>query len=515
MTTSIAIAKSGLKTSIIESLYNEILTNSNNYYYFLGKTLPFGEDDTTETPAVTPAYEAAVRDEIIFMKKITSADVSFIIPRYNWVTNTVFDMYDDAISSTNPSTTGATSLETSKFYCMTPDYHVYKCLNNNDGAASTVQPYGSSYKLLELSDGYTWKYLFNVRASNKFLTDEWMPVPASTSKLDYDTSSLISVDGELAYLEVMNTGIGYTHSEISVLPFVSGTNTITVGNTNNIVANMSVSGTGIPGSTYITNVDTLNLKITISSNATANGGGSGNTVSVTTRIKLDGDGEAAIPVANVSNGGLTDITLTTYGYGYTRANVYVYGTGAGANVRAVLPPKFGHGYNSARELGATNVMVAMKIGEIDTTEGGLISSNTTFRQYGLLRDPYKYGDTTTISSSNANTVISQTTDLTIISGSYYNTDEFVFQGPSSSAATFSGFVNNQDANIVRLSKVTGSPSVGVPLKGVSTNPTGRAVVSIDNPEFEPYTGDILYVNNITKTQRTDGQAESIKFVVRF
>ena len=110
---------------------------------------------------------------------------------------------------------------------------------------------------------------------------------------------------------------------------------------------------------------------------------------------------------------------------------------------------------------------------------------------------------------------SQTTDLTIISGSYYNTDEFVFQGPSATAATFSGFVNNQDANIVRLSKVTGSPSVGVPLKGVSTNPTGRAVVSIDNPEFEPYTGDILYVNNITKTQRTDGQAESIKFVVRF
>jgi hypothetical protein len=195
--------------------------------------------------------------------------------------------------------------------------------------------------------------------------------------------------------------------------------------------------------------------------------------------------------------------------------VYIYGTGSGANVRAVLPPKYGHGYNSAKELGATNVMVAMKIGEIDTTEGGLISSNTTFRQYGLLRDPYKYGANTSISSSNANTVISQTTDLTIISGSYYNTDEFVYQGPSASAATFSGYVNNQDSNIVRLSRIVGAPTVGVPLKGESTNPTGRAVVSIDSPEFEPYTGDILYVNNITKTQRTDGQAESIKFVVRF
>jgi hypothetical protein len=52
-------------------------------------------------------------------------------------------------------------------------------------------------------------------------------------------------------------------------------------------------------------------------------------------------------------------------------------------------------------------------------------------------------------------------------------------------------------------------------KGVSTNPTGRAVVVVKNPEFEPYTGDVLYVENIARTERTDGQAENIKFVVRF
>jgi hypothetical protein len=160
-------------------------------------------------------------------------------------------------------------------------------------------------------------------------------------------------------------------------------------------------------------------------------------------------------------------------------------------------------------------MIAMKIGEIDSTEGGLISTGTTFRQYGLLRDPHKYGSDEVVASGNANTVISQTTDLTIISGSSYNLDEFVYQGPSANAATFSGFVNAQDANEVRLTRVQGAPITGGPLKGVSTNPTGRAVVVTKNPEFEPYTGDMLYVDNIVKTQRTDGQAESIKFVVRF
>lgn len=193
-TTSIAIAKSGLKTSLIEALYNEILTNSNSYYYFLGKTLPFGEEDALQSPSITPIYESAVRNDIIFMKKITSADISYVVPRYDWVANTVFDMYDDAIDSTNPSSTGATSLETSKFYCMNSDYHVYKCLNNNGGAQSTVEPYGTSYKLLKLSDGYTWKYMYTVPISsrNKFMTDVDIPVTTAIKNQYYSRGSITS-----------------------------------------------------------------------------------------------------------------------------------------------------------------------------------------------------------------------------------------------------------------------------------------------------------------------------------
>jgi hypothetical protein len=501
-------------------------------YLFIGNHLPWTNEDSPDSIIDDVADEKTVWDNMYAARRVSGNDVELVVPRYLWSANNVYRHYDDRVEldyliSSNvtllPAGVGfyedlASYANSKPMYVMNSERNVYICLNNSESSNSTVEPSGknlSSNGNIQTSDGYTWKYLYNVRASSKFLTDEWMPVPTSTAKLDYDTSSLISVDGELTYLEVMNTGSGFIHSEISVLPFLSGTNIITVANTNNLVANMSVSGTGITGGSYITNIDTLNLKIRLSANTSANGGGSGNTVSVTTRVFIDGDGTGAIPVANVTNGGINKIVLTTYGKDYTRANVYIYGTGTDCNVRAVLPPKYGHGYNSAKELGASNVMVAMKIGEIDTTEGGLISSNTTFRQYGLLADPHKYGSNTVISSSNANTVISQTTDLTIISGSYYNTDEYVYQGPSANAATFSGYVNNQDSNIVRLSKTIGTPAVGVPLKGASTNPTGRAVVVVDNPEFEPHTGDILYVNNITKTQRTEGQAESIKFVVRF
>ena len=118
-------------------------------------------------------------------------------------------------------------------------------------------------------------------------------------------------------------------------------------------------------------------------------------------------------------------------------------------------------------------------------------------------------------TSNANTVISQTTDLTLVAGSDFELDEFVYQGSSSNTSTFSGYVNDQTTNVVKLTNVKGSLSVGAPLYGLTTNPTGRIVVSETNPELQPYTGDIIYAQNVTKTQRTDGQAENLKFVISF
>ena len=485
-------------------------------YVFIGNHLPYTNDDVADEITDTSVNEKLVWDNIYAARKVTGSEVELVVPRYDWSANTIYKHYDDRVEIANLI---ATTANTKPMYVMNSERNVYICLANGLNANSTIEPTGknlSSNGNIQTADNYTWKYLYNVRASNRFLTNNWIPAPVSTSKLDYDTSPLIAVDGELVYLEVEDGGSGYVHSNISVTSFTAGTNLITVANTNNLAANMALSGLGIAGGCHIESIDTLNLRIRLSANTSANGGGSGNTVAVTTRVLIDGDGQNAIALARVgANTEIDEIILTTYGRDYTRANISVFGTGTGCNVRAVLPPKYGHGFNSAKELGSTSVMIAMKIGEIDSTEGGLISTGTTFRQYGLLRDPHKYGSNQVVASANANTVISQTTDLTIISGSSYNLDEFVYQGPSANTATFSGFVNAQDANVVRLTRVQGTPVTGGPLKGVSTNPTGRAVVVTKNPEFQPYTGDMLYVDNIVKTQRTDGQAESIKFVVRF
>lgn len=486
-------------------------------YVFLGKHTAWPNEDVPSTATDTTSNEKAIWDNMFAGKKITGGDVELVAPRVDWTANTKYREFDD-VKDLTELLTANTAQNLKPIYVMNTDRNVYVCLSNNVSANSTVEPTGKNLNangIIQTADSYIWKYLYNIRPSNKFLSDDWIPAPVSTSKLDYDTSPLIPVDGELTHIIVTSNGSGYIHSNISVTSFTSGCTILSVSNTTNLSANMSVSGTGIVSGTVIQSIDTVNTQITISSSTAANGGGSGNTLFTSTRIYILGDGVGGLAEATLSGNTVQKIQLTTFGKDYTQANVLIFGTGTGATARVVLPPKFGHGFNAAKQIGASNVMVAMRIGEVDSTESGVISTDTTFRQYGLLRDPYKYGETSAANTTTSVPVFSQTTDVTLVAGTSFNLNEFVFQGTSNTSTTFGGFVHAQTSNEVRLTGVTGAISIGGVLKGTETNPSGRTVVVSSNPEFEPYTGDILYEENIVSVQRTDGQAESLKFVIQF
>jgi hypothetical protein len=499
-------------------------------YVFIGNHLEWDNDDAPPIPKDTVSQEKSVWDNMFAAKKITGNEVELVVEKNLWTNNTKYRQYDDLIELEDLLTAN-TEQNLKPIYVMNSENNVYLCICNNVSTLSTIEPTGknlTSNGNIQTSDGYFWKYLYNVKPSNRFLTNNWMPVPTSTSKLDFDTSPVIAVDGELLKIVMTNRGSGYIHSNVTVLPFETGCTVLSITSTTDNVSpniasaiasiqNMSITGPGIPGLTHISSIDDVNLTITLSNATTANGGGtnSGNELNVQTRVVIDGDGTSAVASPRLLGNTIDKIVVTSYGRNYSSANVIIYGTGTGASARVVLPPKFGHGFNSAKQLGASNVMITMRIGEIDSSEGGLISVDTTFRQYGLLRDPYKYGSTTPSVNPSSNTVISQTTNITLISGPTYNLNEFVYQGTSPELSTFSGFVNDYTDNQVRLTRVLGKPQVGAPLKGLNTNPAGRTVVSIINPELQPFTGDILFVDNITKTQRTDGQAENLKFVIRF
>jgi len=492
-------------------------------YIYISKHIPWANEADPSIITDTVSNEKYIWDNMIAAKKVTGNDLEFVIPRLDWVGNVKYMQYDDTLTLQTLLTSNVTS-NLYAMYAFNSERNVYKCLSNNLSSNSTVEPLGTNLGakgIIQTADGYLWKYLYNIEASNKFLANNWLPAPTSITQLDYDGSANAAIDGEITTIVVTEAGNNYYNSNINVSSFSTSCTVLTVDAAvdmaNLIALNMGISGNGIVGGTHITAIDLVNRKINLSFATSSAAGGSGNTLAVATRVIISGDGTGAVATANLSSNTIQKIILTSFGSGYAYANVEIYGTATDVNVaeaRVIISPKFGHGYNSAKELGGHNVMINLKVGEGDTSEGNLISANTSFRAYGLLRNPHKYGANTPVTYANSNSVVKLTTSVTLIAGTAYNDDEFVFQGNVSSP-TFSGFVESSNGNTIELTNVKDTISVGSVLKSLNTNPTGRTVTSFSNSEFQSYTGDILYNENIVPIQRSPGQAENIRFVVKF
>ena len=151
----------------IESLSE---TSATNLYLFIGKVNAWSDEN--DPPAPTDSIANTSFDywrSMISAKKITSADVSHIIPRINWESNTAYTAHSQSNNEQSAN----------NFYVVTDQLNVYKCLQNNvANGASTIKPTGTGTGLIELSDGYKWKYMYTISPQDtlKFTTSEYIPV---------------------------------------------------------------------------------------------------------------------------------------------------------------------------------------------------------------------------------------------------------------------------------------------------------------------------------------------------
>jgi hypothetical protein len=277
---------------------------------------------------------------------------------------------------------------------------------------------------------------------------------------------------------------------------------------NNLKANMAVTGVGISQGTYITSISSENNKIYLSRPTISAGGGSQLPVTVSTRAEIIGDGIGASAEIVLSNTGINHINITYFGRNYTYADVRIYGTGTGAAARAIIPPKYGHGISPAVELSAKNINITKIFGDIDSTEGGYIPVDIKFRQYGLLVNPKKYGSSNILPTNDVS-VVSQTMNVTLEGGAAYSKGEYVYQGQASDP-TFYGYVLSQDYYTVNIVNFYGTPNIGTLLTNGSN---ARPITNFTTPEFEKYSGDILYVKNMLPVNRTLNQSEEIRIII--
>lgn len=187
-----SITKLGLKSAFVDSFITQLKTGQSRYYYCLGKNDPWPDDNAPPAPLVDDQYEAIVRSDIITAKRIGPLDVSRVIRRINWEAGKIYDIYDDKFTV---GVGGATEQKDSDFYVMNSQFNVYKCLSNNNGRASTKEPYGIDLRPFTLSDGYQWKYIYSLSAAarNKFMTNDFIPIENPLSADYYRRGTITSV----------------------------------------------------------------------------------------------------------------------------------------------------------------------------------------------------------------------------------------------------------------------------------------------------------------------------------
>ena len=227
-----------------------------NYYLALGRPQAFADNqafnDGTDTSPPTPnddvGSEFYVYDDLLAAQKIASTDVSLVVPRRDWTTGTVYDYYRhdygniNTAGSTISSDSGATNLYDATFYVMNSSFDVYKCIDNNGGAASTVEPSGNkSTSVFTTGDSYRWKYMYSLTASEQtnFLSSDFMHV--STESSDFSTTA-----GAIEHVKITAAGSGGTNGTYTGVNIrgdgSSGTATVVVSG--NAVTSVTITAAG-------------------------------------------------------------------------------------------------------------------------------------------------------------------------------------------------------------------------------------------------------------------------------
>ena len=473
------------------------------YYVLFGKTTPYTAATTGGTDLIPPApandvsNEYYIWDQATAGKKIATADVTYAIIRHNWKNNTIYDKYEDNVGPNNLTTSGKNNLYESKFYFRTTDKRVYKVMDNNGGIAySGSEPTSESNSLFS-QGGYILKYMYTITTteSTKFLTLDFMPVSTDS------TVSAAAVDGKIESL-IVTPGSGYTNGTYYTAVNGDGVN---AGTSSGAIVSFVVSGNVIQKFGLIFSSDTVVY-----------------------------DGGAGYRFGTVT---LTDATVFTDATLTTAVNTGVINNGAAGAIQIVISPKSGHGFNAVTELGAHYVIMASQFVGAERDD---LHIGNDFRNIFVVTNPTTYGTSTIASDDTVRQ--SYASKVTSVSGTF-SADEKITQASTGAVGTvvewdaintilyyqqerYSDYGTNSTggysafsgANVITgaTSSAVGTPDLTADSAVTLTN--GYTITFTDgyvNPELQPDSGNIIYIENISPNSRSAEQTDDFKIVVEF
>lgn len=385
----------------LELINNISLSPETTYYMFLGNHMPVTggiasvADDTSDT--LIAAYR-----NMICAKRVAATDASMMIRNIPWVANTAYAMYDDL----------DTSQDTDNYFAVVNAgafSHVWKVLDNNMGANSTVVPDISQIDVSDVSyrtaDGYLWKYMASSTSAQvtKFATDLFFPITANSQVIS------AAVPGAVDMVIIDNPGMGYNNwlaGTWAAGDIRSNGNTVTYAVTGNTTSS-SVNGFYTGCNLYVAGGTGIGQFKTITdyfSNANGNflivdspfdvPPQNGSQYQIYPGVVITGSGRQSLNAharALVNAVGNTiyrvDMLTRGSGYDYLTASITANAVAAplqAARIRPIYGPFDGHGFDAYGELGATQVSISVTFAN---SESNTIPASNQYQQLGILKDP--------------------------------------------------------------------------------------------------------------------------------
>ena len=368
-------------------------------------------DSAIPVPIDTAVSPYLHHNDMVAAKLISSTSVSHILKRVDWTTGTVYVEYDHLQDD----------IIDQDFFVFTDDYRVYKCISNYGGAQSTVEPTGVSTSIIETSDNYRWKFMFEVAQADVllFVTSDWIPVKSpATAGTDQANVETAAVAGALEHIDVTAGGTGY---RLNVGTAQAGTaNTITLDSGASAVDdyynNLSVfitSGTGSGQLRTVSDYVGSTKVATVSVNWTTNPDNTSvnEVMPAVTITAVSGEGSGATArVSSVVGGVIKKVAMVTVGGSNTAGAVglatrYRSGTatissggGSAATLSVRVGPPGGHGDNAVSELGGAFVMLNSRL---IGNDGSDFPVGDDFRKVHLLINPLVSGSAATATTYDA------------------------------------------------------------------------------------------------------------------
>lgn len=455
-----AIITDTLRRQTADTLLTEILDTAGNNSYFIGigKSDQYDSSDTVVTPVNSLREQRIARANLQSVKQITSGGASFVVPRYNWASGTVYSGWSDTYADIPANT----------YYVLTEDNEVYICLQqgrNSLGIAvnSIVKPSYTSAgvsqtQAFETADGYRWKFLYALSPTkaNNFLSSNYIPTQFVTDSSGTPGLNLFEIQQAL-------------------------------------VKEAAVGG-------QITGVSITN-------------GGAGYATAPT--ITFRGNGSGAQATATISNGTIVKIEMNnesaSLGNGYLYSSIELTGGSPSvpAAVRPIISTINGIGYDPVIDLLSTSVMVVAKP---SGAELGDFLVNQDFRQIVLMKN-IKWKDSADLYDGITGKALKA---LRVDNAATLAVDN-IMSGDSASAHIdqISGTTIFYHQN-----EVTGFGSFSNG-ETIADDGGGTATIinAIDSTgwggQVDAQSGDLLYIENRARILRDAAQTEDIKVIITF